>query len=428
MIKTAAQIRAELKTLRDTQAAELAKYPDGDMPESVADELRAADMKIADMLAEFSQRQQDEGRAKSNRDAMSAIFASDQKSEPVSDRPRNAEREAVKRSLGERFVRDPQFAAWHQSLTQGGQRISDNMPVKSPVISFSSQPTIGATLITGLSSTSAGAAVIPQRLAGITPFERDMITVLDLVTRIPITSDAFEFVQVTSETNAAVPVLEATSANDGAKPESAAALAVVSGIIETIAHWVPITRRAASDANQIMAYVDDFLRWGLQDTLADQVLNGDGNTPNLDGLATQASTQSQAWDTDILTTTRKARTLVRTVGKATPTAYLMNPTDWETIDLLQDNNNRYYFGGPAQVGLPVLWGLPVIEEERQTAGAAWVGAWREALLFDREQTNVYMTDSHSDFFIRNILVLLAELRAGFGVRRPKAFVEIDLTA
>ena len=130
----------------------------------------------------------------------------------------------------------------------------------------------------------------------------------------------------------------------------------------------------------------------------------------------------------MLTTTRKARTLVRTVGKATPTAYLMNPTDWETIDLLQDNQARYFFGGPSQMGMPVLWGLPVVEEERQAAGTAWVGDFREGLLFDREQTNVYMTDSHSDFFIRNILVILAELRAAFGVRRPKAFVEIDMAA
>ena len=161
---------------------------------------------------------------------------------------------------------------------------------------------------------------------------------------------------------------------------------------------------------------------------SEEVLNGDGSIPNLVGLANTPNTQSQAWVTDILTTTRKARTLVRTVGKATPTAFVMHPTDWETIDLLQDNEARYIFGGPQRLGTPVLWGLPAVEEERQAAGVGWVGDFREGLLFDREQTNMYMTDSHSDFFIRNVLVLLAELRAGFGVRRPKAFVEIDLTA
>jgi HK97 family phage major capsid protein len=424
MSRTAAHVKAEIQELRGKYEALIAKNdPAHD------DELRSMDGNLEDLLAEYSQRSQDEQRASSNRQAMEQIFGNfDEKIKPTSDGAKRDEAKNANLSMGARFIQDEQFRAWHASLTPNGQHISENMPVKSPVTSFNTPAPLGAALVTGLSSTSAGALVETQRLPGITPLERDEITILDLVTRIPITTDAFEFVRVTTETNNAAATLEATSSADGAKPESAVAMAVVSGIIETIAHWIPITRRAASDASQIMAYIDAFLRWGLRDALADEVLNGDGTTPNLVGLANTSNTQSQAYSTGLLETTRKARTLVRTVGKATPTAYLMNPTDWESIDLLTDNENRYYFGGPMRMGMPVLWGLPVVEEERQAAGAAWVADWREGLLFDREQTNVYMTDSHSDFFIRNILVILAELRAGFGVRRPKAFVEIDLTA
>lgn len=426
MKRTSLDVKAELLNLKNKQSAILDQYPDGDMPEALATEVREADGKIETLLAEYSARAQDEARAKSNQDAMAQIFAPRETPQPTHDGSGRAQG-PDNRSLGERFVSDPQFASWHQGLVHGG-KISDNVPVKSPVVAFEQVPSIGAALVTGLSSTSAGALVIADRLPGITPLERDEISILDLITRIPITSDAFEFVQVTTETSAAAPVLEATSTSTGAKPESSVALAVVSGIVETIAHWIPITRRAAADAAQIMPYINDFLAWGLQDELADQVLNGDGTTPNLSGLANTANTQSQAWSTDILETTRKARTLVRTVGKAMPTAYLMNPTDWETIDLLQDNEARYFFGGPSRLGTPVLWGVPVVEEYRQDAGTAWVGDFRELLLFDRQQITMYMTDSHSDFFIRNILTLLAELRAGVGVRRPKAFVEIAMAS
>lgn len=38
-----------------------------------------------------------------------------------------------------------------------------------------------------------------------------------------------------------------------------------------------------------------------------------------------------------------------------------------------------------------------------------------------------MTDSHLDFFVRNLVAILAEMRAAFGVVQPNAFVEIDLT-
>jgi HK97 family phage major capsid protein len=425
MPKKSAELKAEIKDIRAKYDQMFAK---GDVTESEAEELRAMDAKLEELIAEYSARSQDEQRADSNREAMKHLFGGDRASEPTGDGERKPEPPQA-RSVGEKVVNDPQFRAWHASLTGGGQhRISENVGVKSPMVELPMGFRESAALVTGLSSTSAGALVVEERLGGITPLERDEIAILDLITRIPIDTDAFEYVRVTTETNNAAPVLEATNVSSGAKPESAVAMEIVSGIIETIAHWIPITRRAASDARQIMAYIDEFLRYGLRDELASQVLTGNGTTPNLVGLASVSGTQDQAFDTDILTTTRKARTLVRTVGKLSPTAYLMDPADWQTIDLLQDNENRYYFGGPQRLGVPVLWGLPVVEEDKLTAGTAWVGAWREFLLFDRQQTAVYMTDSHSDFFIRNILVILAELRAGAGVRRPKAFVEIDLTA
>jgi HK97 family phage major capsid protein len=111
-----------------------------------------------------------------------------------------------------------------------------------------------------------------------------------------------------------------------------------------------------------------------------------------------------------------------------PTAYVMNPLDWEDIDLLQDNEARYMFGGPQRMGTPVLWGLPVVEDEAVTEGLAFVGDWRMGIIWDREQARILMTDSHSDYFIRNILTLLAEMRVAIGWLRPAAFVEIDLTA
>jgi HK97 family phage major capsid protein len=141
-----------------------------------------------------------------------------------------------------------------------------------------------------------------------------------------------------------------------------------------------------------------------------------------------SGTQDQAWSNDILETTRKARTLVRTVGRDTPTAYVMNPADWETIDLLQDNEARYFFGGPSQLGTPRLWGLPVVETEAQDAGNGWVGNFRKYALFDRQQSMISVTDSHSDFFIRNLIAVLAELRVAGAVIKPVAFVEIDLAA
>jgi HK97 family phage major capsid protein len=69
-----------------------------------------------------------------------------------------------------------------------------------------------------------------------------------------------------------------------------------------------------------------------------------------------------------------------------------------------------------------------VESEAQPAGAGWVGDWRKAVLWDREQAMISMSDSHDDFFTRNLVAILGELRAAWGIIRPQAFVELDLTA
>jgi HK97 family phage major capsid protein len=116
------------------------------------------------------------------------------------------------------------------------------------------------------------------------------------------------------------------------------------------------------------------------------------------------------------------------VGRVNPTALVLNPADAERIDLAKDGEDRYYYGGPQAIGQRTIWGIPVVESETQTEGTGLLGDFSKAVLWDREQTTVTMTDSHADFFVRNLVAILAEERLAFGVTRPTAFVSLDLTA
>jgi HK97 family phage major capsid protein len=137
---------------------------------------------------------------------------------------------------------------------------------------------------------------------------------------------------------------------------------------------------------------------------------------------------AQAWDTDMLTTIRKARTTLRVTGRSRPTAMLAHPNDAETLDLLKDSAGRYYFGGPQQGGVQQVWRVPVVECEAIPEGTGLMGDYRKAVIWDRERATISVSDSHSDFFIRNMVAILAEQRAAFGVIRPSAFITIDLAA
>ena len=295
------------------------------------------------------------------------------------------------------------------------------------------------TLITGLSDTSGGAMVRSEWLGlqtGMDLFQRPLM-LRDLVTNGTTSSDTIEYARFNGFTNAAAPVAEATatSGSSGTKPESAMAMTTVTTPVRTIAHWIPITKRAMSDAAQMLTLIDNLLLYGLEEEVEDQMVAGDGTGENLTGLATVSGIQTQAPVADpnaLLATLRQAKTKVRIVGRAVPSGYVMHPTDVEELDLLADNENRFYFGGPggsyvSQGGAAgPLWNLPIIESEAIPAGTAYVGDWSKAILWDREQASITMTDSHADFFIRNMVAILAELRVAFGVIQPSAFVRITL--
>lgn len=343
------------------------------------------------------------------------------------------------RSLGERFVTSEEWTEWAKRVAPNG--FSDKTQY-GPSPSFGVRgllpPRRGEqrTLVTGASDTSGGALVFNDVIPGYFPqgLERPL-TIRDVITVGSTDSDTVEYVRLTSQTNNAATVAESTATADpdpmtaanGVKPESALALAKVTTTAKIIAHWIPATKRALSDAGQLRTLIDNFLRYGLEEELEDQIVAGDASGENFDGIGHVSNVQAQTWDTDLLTTTRKARTKVRTVGRATPTAFLLNPADWETIDLLQDNEARYYFGGPSALGTPRLWGLPVVESEAVPAGTGYVGDFRKCVLWEREGASIQVSDSHANFFIRNMVAILAEMRAAFGILQPSALVEIDLT-
>lgn len=335
-----------------------------------------------------------------------------------------------KASIGETFIKSGEYQGLMASAPNGV--FGKDHRVQSRPVGYKA-------LVTGGSDTSAGAFVTNDMMGlqvGLTAFQRPL-RLRDVVTTLTTTSDTIEYVRQTSQTNNAAPVAESTTTADpgsmnaanGVKPESSLAWVQVTTPVRTIAHWIPITKRALSDASQVRSLIDAFLRYGLEEELEDQMISGDGTGENLEGLANVSGVQAQAWDTNILTTTRKAKTKVRLVGRSVANAYLINPTDLESIDLLQDNEARYYFGGPSGVGSAgTLWGLPVIETEAVPAGTGYVGDFRKAVLWDREQASITISDSHANFFIRNMVAILAEMRAAFGIIQPNAFVEIDLTA
>jgi HK97 family phage major capsid protein len=324
-------------------------------------------------------------------------------------------------SIGEQFVSSPEFKDWMSQMAPNGVFSDGKKGINSPPVQFSGLKA----LITGVSDTSGGALTAADFLGLVDPGLRRPLTVRDIITQGTTGSDSVEYVRQDAQTNAAAPTAEATDQTTGTKPESTFTLVKITAPVRTIAHWLAATKRALSDAAQLRTLIDEFLRYGLEEEIEDQVINGSGAGENFSGILTTTGVQTHALGADDrIVAARKARTKVKVTGKAVPTAYVFHPNDWEQIDLMVDNEARYFFGGPMQLGTPRLWGLPVVESEACPEGTGLVGDFRKAVLWDREQASIQVSDSHSDFFIKNLVALLAEARAAFGIFRPAAFVKI----
>jgi HK97 family phage major capsid protein len=201
----------------------------------------------------------------------------------------------------------------------------------------------------------------------------------------------------------------------------------VTTAVKNIGHWIPATSNALADAGQMRTLIDGFLLYGLEQRADYQIVNGNGAGQNLTGIAHTTGVQAQAYDTNVFTTLRKARTKVRIIGRETPTAYLLSPLDWESIDLATDNDARYFYGGPSVLGTPRLWGLPVAESESVPDGTAYVGNFRQVVFWDRQQGTIQTSNSHADFFIKRLIAILADMRGALGILKPQALVAADLT-
>lgn len=329
-------------------------------------------------------------------------------------------------SMAQGFIKSAMWQDYLKTYAPDG-RFPERMRINTNPVSFKQGV---KALITGASDTSAGALFRNDRKPIIEPgVTFRPLKVRDIVTVGQTDGDTVEYVRMGTRTNAAATVAEATATggSSGVKPEGNAALDVITEPVKTVAEWIAVTRRALADAGQVRTMLEQLLRYDVAELLDTQMIQGNGVGENFTGMLNVSGTQSQAFDTDLLTTYRKAKTKVAVVGRAMATAYVVNPYDLEALDLLVDNEERYYFNGPKTGGVPTLWGVPVVETEAMTQGTAMIGQWDLAVLWDREQANILASDSHADFFVRNLIALLCELRAAFGCLRPKAFVEIALS-
>lgn len=267
-------------------------------------------------------------------------------------------------------------------------------------------------------------AIPPQRQFRL----RDLIPVAGLAT------PQIEYARIVTLGNSAGGVAEAA-----AKPESAIQTSIITQSVVTIATFIPATRQALRDVQGLAAYINQVLGYFLQLEEDDEILNGAGGN-EMTGIYNTVGTQTQAFSVNVIESIRKGITKLQTAfmtgAQASgfdPTGVIMHPNDWESAELLKDTSDRYILipdnRSPADSVPARLWSVPVIVTPANTAGFALLGAFDiGATLWTYEALTLRTSDSHSDWFTKNIVAVLAEFRELLAVYFPAAFVEVDVVA
>lgn len=369
---------------------------------------------------------------------------------------------------GDRFVEDQAYAEWLQRYPDGGP--AEGINDRSRTIDFEGpqfrqllgMPTATEKLRTGLltpdrmralvsagspqtiqpavsGSTPAGTLITPDYRGLMEPGLLRPLTIRDLVTVIPVSTPAIQWAREKSRTHAATMVEEATATTgeSGTKPEGDIQWELVTTVVKTIAAWVAATKNVLADAAFLRGFIDQYLTYDLALELEDQMASGDGTGDNFLGILNDPDIQSVAYNTaglptevdNLIDLLRVAKRMVRVVARTNASAIVVNPEDAEIIDIIKADTAGIYLGSNPYAFTPntQLWALPLVESEAVPVKTAIVGDFRRAVLFDREQTTISVGTAGNDF-IRNMLRILAELRAGFALIRPKAFVKVTLRA
>ena len=153
------------------------------------------------------------------------------------------------------------------------------------------------------------------------------------------------------------------------------------------------------------------------------------------GITVQSGIQLQAFATDIIQTCRKAITKLEVV-ELHPDGIVMNPTDWEKVELaaMVAYAAKDSMPGPIDAMRRSLFGVPVVVTNAMTAGTAIVGDWGDSSIFwtTQDATVDYSEQTYDPDALgagvgagdwsRNLIRMRAEGRWNVSWTRPSGFV------
>jgi HK97 family phage major capsid protein len=264
----------------------------------------------------------------------------------------------------------------------------------------------------------------------------EQLGVADLIPSAPATTSSVRYINEGTATSGAAGVAEGAT-----KPASDLAYSTVDEPVKKIATSITVSDELLEDVTSVQTFVSSRLSLFVKIEEERQLLRGAG-TNELVGIIGRSGVNTYSKLAADDNAVALARVIANTRGSAflEPDGIIMHPQNWLSTRLLRDGTGgtagQFFGGGPftgayGNAGMPglfgqSLWGKPVILSSVVGAGTALVGSFGQAAqVFRRGGVTVEATNSHDDYFVKNLAAIRAEQRLALAVYRPTAFTVVS---
>ena len=306
-------------------------------------------------------------------------------------------------SYGQQFVKNAEYAAFQRKTSRG----SIGLELKNTV------------------TNAIGNTYSERRPTLVTGAFREF-TIEDLITSIPTSANAIDWVRENVFTNSAAEAAEGVQI-----AQSSITFTTGTMPVTNVAHFIKITRQLAMDNAALAAFINRRMVYGVNLRVENQLVAGDGVAPNLGGLTLAANRTAHGYTAASLaalglSATNKLDLIGKMIGDCALADYpadviILNTADWWNLRLSKDSQGRYLLGDPASSVTPMLFGRPVVASNAMTALNVWVGSLSQAAtLHNREGIVVDMSDSDENNFQLGLVSVRAMRRLALTVEKPAA--------
>lgn len=219
-----------------------------------------------------------------------------------------------------------------------------------------------------------------------------------------------------AEQKNADPGVAGTVAEGASKPQTDFDIVEATAKVEKIAVWIKVSKEALADIKFLQAEINTELRELVELKLDEQILSGDGTSPNLKGILPVVPTFAAVSTMALLVPTPNRFDVIMAAvaqiaaANFTADSVVLNPADFFALQLTKDANGGYIMPPFSSANGLTIAGLRVVSNNGVAAGTFLVGDFKKASLAIREDVNIQVGYVNDDF-TKNLVTILAEMRA-----------------